>query len=78
MCEEPNAIALATVSPSGQPSVRMVLLKGYDARGFTLFTNYSSRKGGDIAGTGLAAFSIFWEGLQRSVSSQCQGLGFSA
>src|SRR5262245_42996551 len=42
---EPNAMGLATVDPSGQPSVRMVLLKGVDARGFVFYTNYESQKG---------------------------------
>lgn len=67
VCEEPNAIALATADGAGRPAVRMVLLKGYDARGFVFYTNYSSRKGSDLAANGHAAFTVFWEGLQRSV-----------
>jgi hypothetical protein len=46
----------------------MVLLKGYDARGFSFYTNYNSRKGQELAGNGRAALCFFWEPLQRSVS----------
>ena len=67
MCEEPNAIALASADAVGRPAVRMVLLKGYDARGFVFYTNYSSRKGQELSASGAAAFCCFWEGLQRSV-----------
>lgn len=64
---EPNAVALATVSASGQPSNRMVLLKGYDAAGFTFFTNYDSRKGQELQATQKAALCFYWEPLQRQV-----------
>lgn len=67
MNEEPNAIAVATADAQGRPSVRMVLLKGYDERGFIFYTNYSSRKGQQLAANGNAAFTVFWEKLQRAV-----------
>ncbi|GLC39111.1 hypothetical protein PLESTB_000006300 [Pleodorina starrii] len=66
VCEEPNAISLASTNTEGRPSVRVVLLKGYDQRGFVFYTNYASRKGDDLA-NGHAAFSIYWEKLQRQV-----------
>jgi pyridoxamine 5'-phosphate oxidase len=64
---EPNAMTLATVSPSGQPSARMVLLKGVDPRGFCFFTNYSSRKGREIAGNPRAALVFYWREINRQV-----------
>ncbi|KAJ9511752.1 hypothetical protein QJQ45_022617 [Haematococcus lacustris] len=68
VCEEPNAISVASVDPSsGQPSVRVVLLKGFDARGFVFYTNYNSRKGQELLSTGKAAFTVYWEALQRQV-----------
>ncbi|GIL79486.1 hypothetical protein Vretimale_18369 [Volvox reticuliferus] len=66
VCEEPNAISLATCDSGGRPSVRVVLLKGYDKRGFVFYTNYASRKGEELAG-GYAAFSLYWEKLQRQI-----------
>ncbi len=63
---EPNQMALATADAAGAPSVRMVLLKGYDARGFVFYTNYDSRKAAELA-TGRAALTMYWEPLQRSV-----------
>ncbi len=64
---EPNAMALASVSPDGQPSVRMVLLKEVDARGFVFFTDYRSRKGQELDATGKAALCFFWGDLERQV-----------
>jgi pyridoxamine 5'-phosphate oxidase len=64
---EPNAMTLATATPDGQPSVRVVLLKGFDASGFTFFTNYHSRKGREIAANARAALLFFWPELQRQV-----------
>lgn len=64
---EPNAMALATVSPSGQPSLRTVLLKLYDERGFVFFTNYSSRKAHDIAADPRVAILFFWPAQGRQV-----------
>jgi pyridoxamine 5'-phosphate oxidase len=62
-----NALALATVSPDGRPSVRMVLLKGFDAEGFVFFTNYRSRKGREIARRPVASLLFFWPQLGRQV-----------
>ena len=72
--QEPNAMALATSSSSQQPSARMVLLKGYDERGFSFYTNYDSRKGRELAAVGKAALCFFWEPLQRSVSMGAMAL----
>jgi pyridoxamine 5'-phosphate oxidase len=65
---EPNAMTLATVAADGQPSTRIVLLKGVDERGFSFFTNYESRKGRELAGNPKAALTFFWAGLERQVS----------
>ncbi|MDB5687396.1 MAG: pyridoxamine 5-phosphate oxidase [Rhizorhabdus sp.] len=62
-----NAMALATVGADGQPSVRMVLLKGHDVRGFVFYTNLESRKAGDIFGTPKAALLFHWKSLRRQV-----------
>lgn len=62
-----NAVALASVSPEGQPSVRMVLLKGFDASGFVFFTNLESQKGREILATGRAALCFHWKSLRRQV-----------
>jgi pyridoxamine 5'-phosphate oxidase len=64
---EPNAMALATVSANGQPSVRMVLLKGVDKRGFQFFTNYESRKGRELAANRRAALVFYWREASRQV-----------
>jgi pyridoxamine 5'-phosphate oxidase len=64
---EPNAMTLATVDASGQPSARIVLLKSVDARGFVFHTNYDSRKGGDLAANARAALLFFWPQLERQV-----------
>lgn len=60
---QPEAAALATASADGQPSVRMVLLRGFDARGFRFFSHYDSRKGRELAANPLAALAFFWEPL---------------
>jgi pyridoxamine 5'-phosphate oxidase len=65
---EPNAMTLATADASGQPSSRTVLLKGLDDRGFTFFTNYSSRKGNDLAANPRASLTILWRELERQVN----------
>jgi pyridoxamine 5'-phosphate oxidase len=62
-----NAMILATVSGSGQPSTRNVLLKGVDARGFIFFTNYDSRKGRELAENPSAALTFYWTDLERQV-----------
>ncbi len=64
---EPNAMALATVGPDGQPAARMVLLKGFDARGFTFYTNYRSRKGRELDANPRAALLFWWPPLERQV-----------
>ena len=63
----PEAIALATVDRRGRPSVRFVLLKGVDARGFVFFTDGRSRKGGELAANPEAAFAVYWDALGRQV-----------
>ena len=66
---EPAALTLATVDPAtGQPSQRVVLLKGLpDDAGFLFYSNYDSRKGHELAGQPLAALNFFWPGLERQV-----------
>lgn len=64
---EPTAFALATVSPQGQPSVRMVLLKGVDERGFVFYTNYESRKGRELLATPKAGMCFHWQPLELQV-----------
>ncbi len=63
---DPNAMALATVNASGQPSVRMVLLKGHDD-GFVFYTNQTSRKADDLAATMRAGLLFHWKTLRRQV-----------
>lgn len=62
-----NAMTLATVDKSGQPSTRTVLLKAVDERGFIFFTNYESRKGRELAENPGAALTFFWSDLERQV-----------
>lgn len=64
---EPNAMALATSTSDGCPSVRMVLLKGADAAGFVFFTDYRSRKGLELTDNPRAALCMWWDVLQRQV-----------
>lgn len=64
---EPNAMALATATPNGRPSVRLVLLKGADARGFVFFTNTESRKGVELTANPYAALAMTWHDVQRQV-----------
>lgn len=64
---EPNAMVLATASPGGRPSARTVLLKGVDARGFTLYTNLGSRKGREALANRAASLVLPWIDLQRQV-----------
>ena len=63
----PHAVALATATHSGHPSVRMVLLKGFDAHGFVFYTNYRSRKGRELLENPRAALCILWSQLERQV-----------
>jgi len=62
-----NAMALATATPDGMPSVRMVLLKEHDARGFVFYTNAESRKGAEIQANPNAALLFHWKSLRRQV-----------
>lgn len=64
---DPNAMSLATVGADGMPSVRMVLLKGYDPEGFVFYTNTESHKGTDLAAHPKAALGFHWKSLRRSV-----------
>ena len=64
---EPNAMTLATATPAGVPSARMVLLKAADERGFTFFTDYRSRKGQELEANPHAALVFFWGELERQV-----------
>ncbi|MBL0092247.1 MAG: pyridoxamine 5'-phosphate oxidase [Piscinibacter sp.] len=64
---EPNAMTVATVGADGRPSTRVVLIKGYDARGIVWFTNYDSRKGRELAGHPFAALQFHWVELERVV-----------
>ncbi len=62
-----NAVALATVDADGQPAVRMVLLKGHDARGFVFYTNRESRKADALAANPVAALLFHWKSLRRQI-----------
>ena len=64
---EPNAMTLATVGPDQRPSTRVVLIKGFDARGLVWYTNYDSRKGRELAGNSWAALQFHWVELERVV-----------
>ncbi len=64
---EPNAMALATATRAGIPSVRIVLLKGYDERGFVFFTDYRSQKGAELQENPHAALALYWAELERQV-----------
>ena len=64
---EPNAMTLATVDAGGQPSTRVVLIKGYDERGLVWYTNYHSRKARELAASPLAALQFHWVELERVV-----------
>ncbi len=67
---EPNAMTLATVDERGQPSARIVLLKGLDERGFVFYSNYESRKARDMAENSNVALVFNWLGLERQVRIQ--------
>ena len=64
---DPDAIALASVDETGMPSVRMVLLKEILPEGFVFYTNYTSRKSGELLATGKAAFVLHWKSLRRQI-----------
>ena len=63
----PDVMSLATVSASGKPSIRMVLLKGYGERGFIFYTNYKSRKATEISENSSVALALYWKELERQV-----------
>jgi len=65
--DEPTAMTLATVGADGKPSARMVLLKGFDDKGFVFFTNYESRKGQEILKNHRVALVFYWKELERQV-----------
>ena len=64
---DPNALSLATVDEDGLPDVRMVLLKGFDARGFAFYTNFESAKGGQLLASRKAAMCFHWKSRRRQV-----------
>jgi pyridoxamine 5'-phosphate oxidase len=67
VASEPNAMALATSTPDGRPSVRIVLLKGVDDRGFVFYTDYRSRKSTELDSNPHAALTFYWHELARQV-----------
>ena len=67
---DPNAMALSTVAADGMPNVRMVLLKGHDARGFVFYTNLESQKGQELVANAKAALCFHWKSLHRQVRVQ--------
>lgn len=64
---EPNAMTLATATRDGIPSARTILLKGFDERGFTFYTNYESQKGKELAGNPNAALVFYWATFERQI-----------
>lgn len=64
---EPNAMTVATATPDGVPSARIVLLKSWDERGFVFYTNYESQKGSEMAANPVAALVFYWPELERQV-----------
>jgi len=64
---DPGAMALATADADGRPSLRMVLLKGHDSRGFVFYTNRESRKAGELAANPNAALLFHWKSLRRQI-----------
>src|SRR5918997_5722966 len=64
---EPNAMTLATATPDGRPSARVVLLKGFDARGFVFYTNHEGRKAQELEKNPYCALVFYWAELERQV-----------
>jgi pyridoxamine 5'-phosphate oxidase len=64
---QPDAMTLATATPAGEPSARMVLLRGFDERGFVFFTNYGSRKATELEANARAALLMYWPEFERQV-----------
>lgn len=67
---DPTAMALATADAAGRPSVRIVLLHGFDARGFTFYTNYDGRKGGELEVNPQAALCFYWPWVDEQVRAE--------
>jgi len=65
--KEPNAMSISTVNKKGQPSSRMVLLRGFDEQGFLFYTNYKSKKGNDLEDQAKVAVLFFWANLQQQI-----------
>ena len=65
--DQPEAVSLATATPDGKPSLRMVLFKGISEKGFTFYTHYESRKGREIEKNPYAAMLFFWQPLARQI-----------
>lgn len=74
---EPNAMTLATATPDGKPRARIVLLKGFDERGFVFYSNYKSHKGQELADNPQAALVFLWTELERQVRIQGSALKVS-
>jgi pyridoxamine 5'-phosphate oxidase len=74
----PDAVALATATRAGHPSVRMVLLKSFDAHGFVFYTNYASRKARELARNARASLLFYWGGLERQVRVNGRALKITA
>ena len=64
---DPNALSVATSSPEGIPSVRMVLLKGLSNKGFVFYTNFNSKKGNDLKSNPNASMCFYWKSIRRQV-----------
>ena len=64
---EPNAMVVGTATPEGKPSSRVVLMRGFDPRGFVFYTNYESRKGRDLATNPFASCVWFWQSMERQI-----------
>jgi len=75
---DPNGVALASVGADGMPSLRMVLLKGYDAEGFVFYTNFESRKGQQLLAHAQAALLFHWKSLRRQVRIEGEAAPVSA
>jgi pyridoxamine 5'-phosphate oxidase len=70
---EPNAMTLATATTTGRPSARVVLLKGFDERGFVFYTNYEGRKSGELEANPYCALVFYWGELERQVRVEGRG-----
>ncbi len=75
---EPNAMTLATAKPDGRPSARIVLLKGYDERGFVFYTNYLSRKGRELEQNPFASLTFFYPTMERQIRVEGSVMKLSA